>query len=344
MPSQICHILFADEALEAALGPGAVQALGPARPCFHFAAQGPDFFFHNGFSRPSGRTFGSLLHRRQIGAVVRSMVERLRGQPGDELRAFVLGFATHAFLDRAAHPFIDYFAGWEDPELPETRRYYRCHAFYERIIDVEFLKRRRSLAPRDLAAERLMHCGPQLSGAVAGALAAALRASFGGLDMTADAEARVRNAYRDALAFYEFTSRPEYRVPAAERDRSGPDRRRLALFHPEALPAGIDFLNAGHRRWVHPCDRSRESTASFADLFDAAVAPAADAVRAVDSAAAGGPADAVEALVGNSSLNTESPATGRRRYSAPLPLPDILDRLYERLLPDAAVDSGAGAE
>ena len=50
-----------------ALGPGAVEALGPLRPLFHFAAQGPDFFFHNGFTRPSGRTFGSLLHRRQIG-------------------------------------------------------------------------------------------------------------------------------------------------------------------------------------------------------------------------------------------------------------------------------------
>ncbi len=329
MPSHICHILFAEEALAAGLGPGALAALGRAQPLFHFAAQGPDFFFHNGFSRPSGRTFGSLMHRRQIGAVVRVMTGRLRGQPGEELRAFVLGFATHAFLDRAAHPFIDYFAGWEDPTDPRTRRYYRCHAFYERIIDVLFLRQRRSLAPEQLAAERLMDCGPALPRAVASALADGLRASFGGLQMSADAEERVQNAYSDASAFYRFTSRPEYRAHAAERDRSGPDRRRLALFHPEALPAGLDFLNAGHRRWVHPCDRSRESAASFGELFDAAVAPAAEALRAVTSAAAGGPLEAVEDLVGNASLNTESPATGRRRYCEPLPLAEILDGMYE---------------
>ncbi len=325
-----------------ALGPGALEALGPLRPLFYFAAQGPDFFFHNGFSRPSGRTFGSLLHRRSIGAVARSMAERLQAEPGGELQAFLLGFVTHAFLDRAAHPFIDYFAGWEDPDRPETRRFYRCHAFYERIIDVTFLRQRRSLAAVELDAAGLMSCGPALPLAVAGALAGALRSSFGGLDMTADAEARVQNAYRDSSGFYEFTSKPEYRARAAASDRSGPDRRRLALFHPAALPAGIDFLNAGHRRWVHPCDDSRASSASFGELFDGAVAPAAAAVAAAAEAAAGGPAAEVEALVGNSSLNTESPATGRRRNCEPLPLPEILDGMYERELSGDGGDGQRG--
>jgi hypothetical protein len=325
VPSQICHILFADECLRLA------GETGGSRPFFYFAAQGPDFFFHNGFSRPSGRTFGSQLHRRQIGALVRRMAGRLRDAPDERLKAFVMGFATHAFLDRAAHPFIDYFAGWEDPSDPGTRKYYRCHAFYERIIDVEFLRERRGLTPGELAPARLMDCGARLPEAVAGALGDALRATFGGLDMTADAEARVQNAYRDAMGFYEFTLRPEFRVHAAARDRSGPDRRRLALFHPEAVPAGIDFLNAGHRRWVHPCDESRVSRASFGELFDGAVAPAAEALAAVAAAAAGGPLEPIEALVGNGSLNTESPATGRRRFCEPLPLPELLDGLYREL-------------
>ncbi len=328
MPSQICHILFADDCLRRAGEAGA--DLGASRPLFYFAAQGPDFFFHNGFSRPSGRTFGALLHRRQIGALVRRMAERLREAPHEGLRAFIMGFATHAALDRAAHPFIDYFAGWEDPSDPGTRKYYRCHAFYERIIDVQFLRERRGLTAEQLAAARLMDCGRRLPDAVAGALGEALRATFGGLDMTADAETRVQNAYRDASGFYEFTLRPEYRAAAAARDRDGPDRRRLALFHPEAVPAGIDFLNAGHRRWLHPCDESRASSASFGELFDGAVGPAAEALAAVASVAAGGAVEPIEALVGNSSLNTESPATGRRRFCEPLPLPEILDGLYEQ--------------
>ena len=329
MPSQICHILFADECLRLAFADAGPRLLGAHHSLFRFAAQGPDFFYHNGFSRPSGRTFGALLHRRQFGAVVRRMAQRLERAPR-ELPAFVLGFATHAFLDRAAHPFIDYFAGWEDPERPETHRYYRCHAFYERIIDVLFLRERRGVAAEDYGAADLLDCGPRLPEAVTGALADALRATFTGLDMTADAEVRVQNAYQDAVGFYRFTSRPEYRAEAAARDRSGPDRRRLALFHPRGLPADIDFLNVSHSRWVHPCDEGRASAASFGDLFDGAVASSAAALTAIAAAAEGRRVEGVEALVGNASLNTESPTTGRRRFSEPLPLPEILDGMYER--------------
>jgi hypothetical protein len=330
VPSQICHILFADESLRRGLAVGEEERLGPHLALFRFAAQGPDFFYHNGFSRPSGRTFGALMHRRRIGLVVRRLAEDAAERGDAALEAFAMGFATHAFLDRAAHPFIDYFGGWEDPADPATRRYYRCHAFFERILDVLMLQRRLGMAAEDYGAASLLDCGEELPASVVEALAGAIRSAFPGMDMTADGEARVRNAYRDARGFYRFTSRAEFRKQAVVHDRAGPDRRRLALFHPDALPTDIDFLNLEHRLWTHPCDDGAASTASFPQLFEQAIDPAAAAVAAVAAVAEGAPGAAVEALVGNHGLNTETPGGGRRRYRAPLPLPELLESLYSR--------------
>jgi hypothetical protein len=330
VPSQICHILFADESLRRALAAGGEEPLGPLLALFRFAAQGPDFFYHNGFSKPSGRTFGALMHRRRIGWVVRRLAEEAAARSDAPLRAFAMGFATHAFLDRAAHPFIDYFAGWEDPADPATRRYYRCHAFFERILDVLMLQRRLGMAAEDYGAAGLLDCGDALPASVVAGLAGAIRSAFPGMDMTADAETRVHNAYGDARGFYQYTSRAEFRRQAVVHDRAGPDRRRLALFHPDALPADIDFLNLAHRGWMHPCDDSVASTASFPQLFEQAIAPAAAAVAAVAAVAEGAPGAAVETLVGNHGLNTETPGGGRRRHCAPLPLPELLESLYSR--------------
>jgi len=54
MPAQICHILFAEEALRAALGERASSLLERHGSLFRFAAQGPDCFSHNQRPRPTG--------------------------------------------------------------------------------------------------------------------------------------------------------------------------------------------------------------------------------------------------------------------------------------------------
>ncbi len=342
MPAQICHLLFAEEALRGALGERAAGLLERHGNLYRFGAQGPDFFYHNQRTRPTGLKYGVAAHHEGYGRLTANLVRgfrRLEDRGIDEavrseLTAFTLGWATHAFLDRVTHPFIVYFSGWVDPARPETQKYFRCHIFFERILDVLTLRERRGQEAAELSLPGLLGCGPVLPYPLVKVLLKALNAAYPRMSRKSLDRRRIENSYADAMFFYTYSdpSQARYRKLALERDLEAPNRR-LALFHPQELPQDIDFLNLGHARWLHPC-LGEASTASFPELYGQALAQVVPVLSLLEEALAGRrPAEEVEAAVGNASLNTGLERSRRCRlsYSAPLPLAELLDGLY---LPD----------
>jgi hypothetical protein len=341
MPAQICHFLFAEEALRGALGPQAAKLLERHGNLFRFAAQGPDFFYHNQRTMPTGLKYGVAAHHEGYGRLTAHLVRGFRRlvERGceeairAELTAFILGWATHAFLDRAAHPFIVYFSGWVDPARPQTAKYFRCHIFYERILDVLTLRERRGQEASELSLPGLLGCGPVLPYPLVKVLLKALNAAYPRMSRKSLDRRRIENSYADAMFFYTYTdpSEPRYRKLALARDREA-SKRRLALFHPRELPQGIDFLNSAHARWRHPC-LGDDSTASFPQLYEQALVQAAPALRVVQEALAGRcPPEQAEAAVGNASLNTGLERSRRchLQFCDPLPLAELLDGLYQQ--------------
>jgi hypothetical protein len=341
MPAHISHLLFAEEALAAALPSSGPALLARWGNLYRFGAQGPDFFFHNQRTRPTGLKYGVAAHREGYGRLVAALVQEIQHlkeksicspAEAEQLEAYCLGFATHGFLDRWAHPYIVYFSGWVDPRRPETERYFRSHIFLERILDVLLLRQRRGLQVSEFPLLSRLTCGEQLPYPLVKALLKALNVAYPQMRFKSRDRRRIENAYADALLFYTYTDpgQPENRRLAVERDRLE-DRRRLAFFHPLELPRGIDFLNEGHRPWLHPCFADRSSTASFPELFEAALAEAVPALRVLAEALEGrrDPQE-VERAVGNASLNTGLERSQRcaLKYCAPLPLPEILQGMY----------------
>jgi hypothetical protein len=300
---------------------------------FRFSAQGPDFFYHNRISRPKALIFGFLLHRRKYGRFLRYLIQ----EPGrgdemtNEVKAFFTGFLTHVFLDRRCHPFIDYFSGWVDRGKPETQRYYRCHAFFERILDVLILKERRDRTMAGTGFSGLTDCGEILPVEIVTALSGALEKTYPTVTQYDRIDERIQNAYRDTRAFYRFTDYENRisRRQSALLDLEEPSRRRLALFHPESLPEDVDFLNVSRRTWLHPCS-GEEHTSSFLDLYEAALADAKSAIKRIEQVL-NGEADTciIEELVGNDGLNTGKSPEDRFLYSDPLPLSEILEEAYK---------------
>ncbi len=342
MPAHITHLIFAEETLRDALGAEAEEILGRYGNFFRLGAQGPDLFYHNQRTRPTALRFGVLAHREGYGRLTAAMagdVHRHGVAAIPQAAAFVLGFATHAALDRRTHPYINYFAGWVDPRRPETRRFYRCHTFLERVLDVLVLRLRRDTEIRRYAFLPRVNCGPELPYPVLKVLVKALHQAYPGVRVRARLRHRVENAYRDAMFFYQITepNRPLYRRMARARDGiRNNNRLRLALYHPLELPAAIDFLNLDRREWTHPCDGERRSTATFPELYEQARAEAVPAVQAVWEAlgAGAGPAAlaALAVRVGNASLDTAMDDGGRciPRHCDPLPLPELLAAQYKR--------------
>jgi hypothetical protein len=337
MPSHFTHLLFAEEALRNALGPAAKEILDRHGPLFRFGAQGPDFFYHNQRTKPYGIRYGVFLHRSGYGRMVAHMTaeaHRLRAVLSSELGAFLLGFATHASLDRMAHPYIAYFSGWVDPKKPETKRLFRCHAFLERILDVLVLERRFGLSLVNFDFYSLVDCGRTLPYGVVKALVKGLNATYPAMDHKSRDRNRVENAYRDTRFFYRLTNHlnPRLIELAYRKDRKeGFTQRRLALVHPWQVPANIDFLNTARAEWRHPCDPGTRSRAGFLELYDLALDEAVKdlkmLVRAIDQGASLG---LLAEEIGDEDLDT-----GREHcapvFSAPLPLPEALAEMYRSL-------------
>jgi len=337
MPSHFTHLLFAEEALRAALGEKAEEILEAHGNLFRFGAQGPDFFYHNQRTMPTGLRYGVALHRHGFGDFVESMAReaaRLSGGPGSELSAFILGFATHALLDRHTHPYIGYFAGWVDPREEAHLRLYHAHPFLERIIDVLVLRERFGRAPAEFDFYSQVRCGATLPYPVIKAIVKGLNATYPAYNYKSRDRTRVENAYHDTIFFYKLTNHlnPDILKLAYRKDRKeGFRERRLGLMHPREIPAGYDFLNLSRAQWCHPCDDADVTTASFLDLYEESLGQCAAMLKDLYSVLAGqAPVEGLGARLGNESLDA-----GRDNctpvHSRPLPLREILDAMYQAI-------------
>ena len=281
--------------------------------------------------------YGVLLHRSRYGSFVKNMLASSlgRGPLTDEMRVFLSGFITHPFLDRKTHPFIDYFAGWVNPDQKETEIYYRCHVFFERVLDVEMLRVRSGRSIMDYKLGVLMDAGSWLPGEIVETIGSALKMTYKPLADGKDLARRIENAYHDARLFHSYfgSSSSSSREAAIQMDSVGPHRRRLALFHPDSLPEDVDFLNLERKEWMHPCDESDLRTGSFVDLYEDALNEAIAALEQLQRIEAGeGRPESLEKVVGNRGLNTVLDSEKPSRYSSPLPLPDILNSMYPEIL------------
>jgi len=343
MPAHFTHLLFAEETLAAALGEKASPIMEHHGNIFRFGAQGPDFFYHNQRTMPTGLRYGVALHRRGFGSLVEQMARealRLGAGPGSELSAYILGFATHGPLDRLTHPYISYFSGWVDPQKAGTRRYFHSHPFLERILDVLVLRERFGRSLEDFDFLSLVRCGKTLPYPVVKALVKGLNAIYPSYNYKSRDRQRIENAYHDTIFFYKLTNHlnPDIMRLAYRKDRTeGFVQKRLALLHPREIPAEHDFLNRSHAAWCHPCDSTAVSHLSFLDLYEQALESSIPMLEIVSEVLAGKALpDGLAARVGDQNLDT-----GREscipEYADPFPLAEILDSMYAKLAGDTAL-------
>ena len=341
MPAQLSHALFADEALERVLGERAESLVRAGGGSFTFGAQGPDFFYHNQRTRPTGLRYGALIHRRDYGSLIANMAQvlvteaRASRSPVDaEAAAFLLGFATHGALDRHTHPYIVCRSGWVKHDDPSTQSLFRLHAFMERLLDVVLLDQRRQERPADVDFFSRAYCGDMLPYTTIKMLLKGINATYPDARYKSRDRRRIENAYEDSIRFYAMTDprSPHRREMARDRDRAEAFRyRRMAVFHPSSVPEELDVANLLHRPWPHPCDPTRTSTESYLDMFDAALEELADPLSALWEAleCTSVPADLAERF-GTQSLNvTLDDRTCMPVSSDPLPLERLLKQMSD---------------
>ncbi|HET7838779.1 MAG TPA: zinc dependent phospholipase C family protein [Rectinemataceae bacterium] len=358
MAGQITHIIAGERALREAAPEEGEELLREQGPAFRLGCQGPDIFYHNQRTKPSGLHYGALAHRRGYGRLVAGALASLPPEPSPARRqaeAYILGLATHAALDRATHPFIVYFSGWHDPAIPGSERYRSCHPFLERLLDVGYLAASLGLPPAafDIAAKLGLETGstPESLGLpkdragealIVALWSSGLRSAFPrstGSDFLL--EKRVENALLDGRHFYGITN-PAVTALNPERkdwfgyldDRAGP--RSVCLVYPDSLPEGLDVLNLGKAAWEEPSGLGTERDESYLELVEKGIHTAAVALGALLPALAteGPPGFELAAAIGDGGLSIVD-AEGRSvgpRVCRPLPLMEIMELEYGRRL------------
>lgn len=336
MPSHISHAILAED-LADTLG----DVADAHRALLVAGAQGPDFFLHNHHRRPRGFRYGALLHRKGNAALLVSLARSSAcSTRAPEIAAYALGYLSHVWLDRIAHPFINWHAGWRGkpdnhPERP------MMHAFLERIIDVQLLRDSRDQRVADYRfVDRLPDSIATFS-QLRPDLEAAIRAALVSTGGDARLSRRLLNALYDSLAFYRFTESPdeEYFRVARERERSGEiSGRWLSLVHPPESLLTVDALNRSRTEWAHPCRPEQRSTASLPELVKQAREASLECWKLWQAAAAR-PSEqqfvALHRAIGEENLNdgiTADPPC-RRRDCDPLPLLELyasIKRAFER--------------
>ena len=359
MPSQLLHVLFGEDVyaeinrrVESRFGSSAWgRSLATHGKAFALGCQGPDIFYHSQGRRPVGLEYGTLLHRRGMGTFTGELC-RMSGT--DALRAYALGFMTHAILDRYAHPYIVYKAdSWRGLQtsrvcnpspIPYENNVSSCsaaghvevkgvegaHAFFERIIDVLMLKLLRgaeisSWDQEGLLAEPCENPPLGLRELLAEALIAAFPERAGKDEKL---PLRIENAFLDSAGFYRMTA-PARSTGARAESRDFPLRKRhLVYLYPEELPDGIDFLNMEKRPWYWPSGKEREDRRSFPEIYAGAVAAAADSLtNCIGDGNVIADGNAIADGIGNGGLNItdENGKPCAPCRTDPLPLEEVLE-------------------
>lgn len=339
MPSHVTHMLFADDTV-ATLPAAIATGLRANRAYLVLGAQGPDIFYHNQRRSPTGLAYGSLMHRHGYGSAVAGMWEYAHEHGlGTEswVFAWALGFATHAILDRATHPFINSRSGWVDTHDPHSERYRSMHPFLERLIDLALLDRMKGAHTNEIDFAGQVTLGEQPPEGWLDLMEAGLRSAYRKAHSDGKLRDRLTSAYLDTDGYYRFTNKVDqhYLESGLEReDQNEIGAIWLSIIHPPDLSQDVDVLNDRREPWPHPCSSKEIHTESFEDLYASGLAKSRIMAETLASSwADAGARGAIIKAVGEWNLSdgrdTERPC--KRRHAAPLPLRELQDRIRESI-------------
>ncbi len=345
MPAQLTHWLAGKQAAAAA-----GWEFSPTETVwFNLGCQGPDVFAHNRRTRPLGIAFARLVHHWGYGLLVRMLAEHLgssvhcHNPSSFELRAWLLGFMTHAAVDRALHPYIVS----RIPAHSSAARPASMHAFFERITDVLMLRELESLRITDINTRNLFVPEtapvPPLVQAFTAALVKAYPRATDGDPAVPE---RINNAFTDSFRFYTLTSPHTTAFSASPQSLSHFIRLEadgVALLYPDEPDPSVDWLNLSRDTWLDPVNGTAR-TESLVDLFSACI-PGITAILKLALRVCSGeesPA-ALETAIGNGSLSiaAEDGSPVAPAWWSPLPLDAELlrqTRLREQWMSTAVID------
>ncbi|MEM5948017.1 hypothetical protein WKV44_05635 [Spirochaetia bacterium 38H-sp] len=333
MPSHITHALIVWDAYGRVFGPiGDKKEISdsPQLRALTLGAQGPDIFFHNRRTMPSGISMGSLAHRRDYGLISEAMLRRTaESKVQSEELMYVAGWLSHSVVDRIFHPYVIYRSGWFSSKSDATRRYIRWHSMLERIMDRILLESLRGENVSDYDMYALCSIGDTIPLWLKKLLVYSFKQAYREVRRDKKVSLRVANAYADTMAFYRdiHPSIKEKLSPyLAKRPTRETKKRSVSLLHPPFSP-DFDVLNLEHSIWYSPFCKEKKYTSSVMELYETAVKKVSDIFSFIKSRKI---EDIPQEILDTSNLSSGE-ERGRQTplYSSPFPMDSYIEKVVD---------------
>ncbi|QKY68494.1 zinc dependent phospholipase C family protein [Lentibacillus sp. CBA3610] len=303
MPNIWTHILFCENVVDSIENPNSFLHY---EADMKLGAQGPDPLFYYNFwpwiKHEPVNDIGLKLHREKCGEFLLDIIEKARNM-NDIVQAYVFGFVTHHILDRNAHPYIHYRAGYEGSK----------HQKLETIIDTLMMSKYHHLKTWKGHVFNEIDVGSRLDKDTAESLHKTIADHYPEVDQ--ETSAYIQKAYRDMKLALKLLSDPYGWKNALFKQLISP-------FSHQPINDDVDYLNLDHTTWYHPATKE-PSSKSFVDLYNQAwtegIETMTEVIRYWNKA------DSIQKtrlpdLIGHISYDTGKPLTLNleNRYSEPI--------------------------
>lgn len=241
-------MLFCEDVVDAVKNP---YSLTEHKAYMNLGAQGPDPFFYYNFwpwiKDEPVHEIGMLLHTKHCGSFLVDLIEAAK-EMDKRVQAYVFGFITHHILDRNAHPYIHYRAGYEGSN----------HQKLEVLIDTQMMKKYHNLKTWKVPVYKKINVGHSLDKEIAGLLNTTINEHFP--EVNRDSFSYIQKAYRDMKRALKFLADPYGWKNVILKPLIG------AYSH-QPIKNGVDYLNMDNNVWHHSAT-NEPSTKSFIDLYN----------------------------------------------------------------------------
>lgn len=282
MPNIITHKIFAEEVIKQ-LGKQDIKEIIERHPqIYYIGSNGPDFLFFQ-HAKPweamkshTLNRLGSELHAGNVNAFYKVAIRCIKEQQREEVKelmmAYLFGHLCHWALDKTTHPYIFYRTG----NCKGKSAGY--HHRFESMMDTMMLERYHQINIKDYRSYEICEYDEDILRAIARIYVPAAREVLHTEIKVHDIRETLNSWYDIQKLLYD----PKHIKYNVLRGVEGVIRKPW-LISGNVVKAKIDqrydILNEEHKEWVHPCDDTILSTASFIELFQQAIPTAIQVIE-----------------------------------------------------------------
>ncbi|MEN2767742.1 zinc dependent phospholipase C family protein [Ornithinibacillus xuwenensis] len=261
MPNIWTHMLFCEDVIDSIGNP---QSLPKHSYIINLGAQGPDPFFYFNFwpwvKDEPVHQIGNLLHTEKCGEFLLDLIH-LAKHKSVEIKSYVFGFVTHHILDRNAHPYIHYRAGYEGNK----------HQKLEVIIDTLMMERYKNLKTWKTPVYKEIHLHKKQKQDISEVLHQVILKHYP--EVKRSSSDYIQKAFSDMHLALKLLADPHGWKNKLLKSM-------VSSFSHQPITEHKDYLNLEHTTWYHPAT-NEASKKSFIDLYEQARIEGIEVMRKV---------------------------------------------------------------